>query len=64
MSWEQDLDDKFDRALEALKKDRNRYDEETKLQLREIRNSDWHTTKYLREILWELRYMRRRVDRP
>ena len=64
MSWEQDLDDKFDRALEALKKDRNRYDEETKLQLKEVRDSDWHNTKYLREILWELRYMRRRVDRP
>ena len=64
MSWEQDLDDKFDRALEALKKDRNRYDEETELQLREVRDSDWHTTRYLREILWELRYMRRRADRP
>lgn len=64
MSWEQDLDDKFDRALEALKKDRNRYDEETELQLREVTDSDWHTTRYLREILWELRYMRRRADRP
>ena len=64
MSWEQDLDDKFDRALEALKKDRNRYDEETEFQLKEVRDSDWHTTRYLREILWELRYMRRRADRP
>lgn len=64
MSWEQDLDDKFDRALEALKKDRNIYDEETKRQLKEVRDSDWPTTRYLREILWELRYMRRRANRP
>ena len=40
------------------------YDEETKKQLDEVRNSDWHSTKYLREILWELRYARRKADRP
>lgn len=63
-SWEEEFDHKFDRALEALKKDRNRYDEETKVQLKEVRDSDWHTTRYLREILWELRYMRRKAGRP
>lgn len=40
------------------------YDKETEKQLDEVRNSDWHTTKYLREILWELRYARRRAERP
>lgn len=40
------------------------YDEETKKQLDEVRNSDWHSTKYLREILWELRYARRKANRP
>ena len=64
MSWNKELDDEFDRAFKALKKDRETYDEETKRQLKEIRDSDWHFTKYLREILWELRYLRRRADRP
>ena len=64
MSWSKEIDDKFDKAIEALKKNRERYDEETERQLKEVRDSDWHNTKYLREILWELRYMRRRADRP
>lgn len=64
MNWNKELDDEFDRVFKALKKDRDLYDEETKRQLKEVRDSDWHTTKYLREILWELRYMRRRADRP
>ena len=64
MSWEQDLDDKVNRDLDALKKDRDRYDEETEVQLKEVRDSDWHTTRYLREIIWELRYMRGKADRP
>lgn len=64
MSWSKEIDDKFDKVIETLKKNRERYDEETERQLREVRDSDWHITKYLREILWELRYVRRRADRP
>jgi hypothetical protein len=64
MSWDKEFDDEFEAALEALKKNREIYDEETKRQLKEIRDSDWHSTRYLREILWELRYARRRADRP
>lgn len=64
MSWDKEFDDEFEAALEALKKNRETYDEETKRQLKEIRDSDWHSTRYLREILWELRYARRRADRP
>lgn len=63
MSWNKERDNEFDRALKAFKKDMETYDEETKRQLKEVRDSDWHTTKYLREILWELRYMRRRANR-
>jgi hypothetical protein len=63
-SWEEELDHKFDRALEALKKDRDRYDEQTKIQLDLIKNSDRDIKWYLKEILWELTYMRRRTERP
>ena len=59
-SWEVE----FDEALEALKKDRDRYDEQTKLQLDLIKNSDRDVKWYLKEILWELTYMRRRAERP
>ena len=58
------LADKFNQILEKIQNDRDLYDEETKRQLKEVRDSDWHTTKYLREILWELRYARRRANRP
>ena len=63
-SWEVEFDHKFDEALEALKKDRDRYDEQTKLQLDLIKNSDRDAEWYLKEILWELTYMRRRAERP
>lgn len=62
--WGEDITDKIDRAIAKVKEDRIKYDEETKRQLKEVKDSDWHTTKYLREILWELRYMRRRANRP
>ena len=63
MSLEQEHSDEL-KLVGALVKDRVRYDEETEVQLKEVRDSDWHNTKYLREILWELRYIRRRADRP
>ena len=58
------LADKFNQVIEKIQQDRDLYDEETKRQLKEVKDSDWHTTKYLREILWELRYARRRANRP
>ena len=60
----EDLADKFNQVIEKIQQDRDLYDEETKRQLKEVKDSDWHTTKYLREILWELRYARRRANRP
>lgn len=58
------LADKFNQILEKIQNDRDLYDEETKKQLEEIKNSDWGTNRYLREILWELRYARRKANRP
>lgn len=58
------IDVEIDACLEALQRDRDKYDKETQRMLKEVKDSDWHTTKYLREILWELRYARRRADRP
>lgn len=63
-SYGEEISEKIDAALKQIQNDRYLYDEETKRQLEEVRNSDWHTTKYLREILWELRYARRRAERP
>ena len=60
----EEISEKIDDILKQIQNDRDRYDEETKRQLKEVRDSDWHVTKYLREILWELRYARRRADRP
>ena len=62
--WGEDITDKIDRAIAKVKEDRIKYDEETKLQLEEIKNSNWETNDYLREILWELRYARRMARRP
>lgn len=62
-SHEEEIE-KIDDILKQIQNDRDRYDEETKRQLKEVRDSDWHVTKYLREILWELTYMRRRAERP
>ena len=61
--WEE-MSEEVNGIFEQIQNDRDLYDEETKIQLKEVRDSDWHNTKYLREILWELRYMRRRADRP
>jgi polyhydroxyalkanoate synthesis regulator phasin len=60
----EEISEKIDDILKQIQNDRDRYDEETKRQLKEVRDSDWHVTKYLREILWELRYARRRAERP
>ena len=62
--WGEDITDKIDRAIAKVKEDRIKYDEETKLQLEEIKNSDRDTNWYLKEILWELRYARRMARRP
>ena len=62
--WGENITDKIDRAIAKVKEDRIKYDEETKLQLEEIKNSDREMTWYLKEILWELRYMRRKANRP
>ena len=58
------LADKFNQVIEKIQQDRDLYDEETKRQLKEVKDSDWSVCKYLREILWELRYARRRANRP
>ena len=63
-SYGEEISEKIDDILKQLQNDRDLYDEETERQLKEIRDSDWHPTKYLREILWELRYARRRANRP
>ena len=63
-SYGEEISEKVDGILKQIQNDRDLYDEETKRQLKEVRDSDWHNTKYLREILWELRYMRRRANRP
>ena len=62
--WGEAITDEIDRALAKIKEDRIKYDEETKLQLEEIKNSDRGTNWYLKEILWELRYARRMARRP
>ena len=54
----------FREALQDLYEDRIKYDEDTNKQLEEVKNSDWSSIRYLKEILWELRYARRKVDRP
>ena len=63
-SYGEEISEKIGAALKQTQNDRDLYDEETKRQLKEVRASDWHFTKYLREILWELRYARRRAERP
>ena len=63
-SYGEEISEKVDCILKKIQDDRAAYDEETKLQLEEIKNSDRSTNWYLKEILWELRYMRRRANRP
>lgn len=63
-SYGEEISEKIDACLKAQQEEREKYDEETKRQLKEVKDSDWHTTKYLREILWELRYARRMARRP
>ena len=63
-SYGEEISEKVNDALSRLREDRKIYDEETKLQLEEIKNSDRSTNWYLKEILWELRYARRRANRP
>ena len=63
-NWEQDIRERIDICIKGLCEDRIKYDEETKLQLEEIKNSDRSTNWYLKEILWELRYTRREANRP
>lgn len=63
-SYGEEISKKVDDILKQIQNDRDLYDEETEKQLKEVRDSDWHATKYLREILWELRYARRRANRP
>ena len=63
-SYGEEISEKIDDILKQIQNDRDLYDEETERQLKEVRDSDWHITKYLREILWELRYARRRANRP
>ena len=60
----ENISDKIDGMMKKRSKDKAAYDEETKLQLEEIKNSDRDTNWYLKEILWELTYMRRRASRP
>ena len=63
-SYGEEMSEKVDCILKKIQDDRAVYDEETKLQLEEIKNSNWETNEYLREILWELRYARRMARRP
>ncbi len=56
--------DMFNQFIETLQSRQQEYDEETKEQLAEIVCFNWDTNRYLKEILWELRYARRRADRP
>ena len=64
IGWADQISREMDEAYERLREDRKQYDKETKGQLEEVKNSDWSSAKYLREILWELRYARRKADRP
>ena len=52
-SYGEEISEKVNDALSRLREDRKIYDEETKLQLEEIKNSDRSTNWYLKEILWE-----------
>ena len=54
----------IEQAMKELSDSRRSYDEETDKQLAEIKNSDWPVERYLREILYELRYARREKERP
>ena len=63
-SYGEEISEKLDDIFAKMKEDRIKYDEETKLQLEEIKNSDRSTNWYLKEILWELRYARRIARRP
>ena len=54
----------YDHFVKDLIDRQQKYDKETERLLKEVANSEWHTTKYLREILWELRYARRMANRP
>mgnify|MGYP003302128281 CR=1 FL=1 len=63
-SYGEEISEKIDACLKAQQEERKKYDEETKLQLEEIKSSNWGVQEYLREILWELRYTRRMANRP
>lgn len=54
----------FNEIIEKYGEKRKNYDEETERILQDIKNSNWEVRDYLREILWELTYARRRSRRP
>ena len=63
-SYGEEISEKVDYILKEIQNDRVAYDEETKLKLEEIENSDRDTNWYLKKILWELVHARRKSDRP
>ena len=63
-NYGEEVSEKIDCILKELQNDREMYDQETKRQLKEIQDSDWSVCKYLREILWELKYAGRMRRRP
>ena len=64
MFGEESIAEAYNNALSDLFKERRDYDKETKDILSNIKTSRVSTEEYLREILWELTYQRRRMDRP
>ena len=63
-SYGEEISEKVDCILKEIWNDKVAYDEETKLKLEEIENSDRDTNWYLKKILWELVYARRESERP
>ena len=64
MFGEGSIAEAYNNALNDLFKERHDYDNETDKMLHDIKTSRLSTDEYLREILWELVYQRRRMDRP
>lgn len=64
LNYNDKLSADIDAVMAKIQEDRKEYDRQTGEILRSVSNSDHEPKEYLREILWELIYARRKAERP